>query len=81
MEALDFQTNEHIDYVPRSVVSALVSANEDAQIKSSPGSKSLGKRPSQRHVDVPETLVGPYGIPGTVFRCLEVPSLFETMFM
>lgn len=73
MEALDFQTAEHTDYVPRSIVNQLISANEDAQIKSSPGSKSLGKRPSQqRHVEIPDNLVNQYGVPDTVFRCLEV---------
>lgn len=82
MEALDFQTCEHADYVPRSIVNQLISANEDAQIKSSPGSKSLGKRPSpQRHVDIPDNPVSPYGVPITVFRCLEVSSTYKSQFM
>ncbi|RPB01006.1 hypothetical protein L873DRAFT_1827374 [Choiromyces venosus 120613-1] len=73
MEELDFQVDEHSEYVPRNF-----GENSPNIIKSSPGSKSLGKRPSQQgHAS--ENIVNHYGVPDAVFRCLEISETISQM--
>ncbi|KAG0125197.1 LIM-domain binding protein-domain-containing protein [Tuber indicum] len=73
MEELDFQVEEHSEYVPRNF-------GQDSPdiMKSSPGSKSLGKRPSQQgHTS--ENIVNNYGVPHAVLQCLEISETMSQM--
>jgi hypothetical protein len=70
MEALDFRVEEHSEYVPRNFM-----RESPDLMKSSPGSKALGKRPSQQRNQRPDSLVNNFGVPSSVFQCLEVQNL------
>ncbi|PWW73800.1 hypothetical protein C7212DRAFT_220757, partial [Tuber magnatum] len=65
MEELDFRVEEHSEYVPRNF-----GQDSPEIMKSSPGSKSLGKRPSQQG-HAPENIVNHFGVPAAVLQCLE----------
>ncbi|CUS13056.1 unnamed protein product [Tuber aestivum] len=73
MEELDFRVEEHSEYVPRNF-------GQDSPdiMKSSPGSKSLGKRPSQQG-HAPENIVNHYGVPAAVLQCLEISETISQM--
>lgn len=87
MDAMDFVTNRHEEYISREVL--VQSAAESPDIKQSPnisksGSKrARGKQPQQvqdqpRQVPIPDRVVTDYGVTVAIQQFLEVSSLLRT---
>ena len=86
MDAMDFVTNRHEEYIPREVL--VQTAAESPDIKQSPnisksGSKrARGKQAQQvqdqpRQVSIPERVVTDYGVTFAIQQFLEVSNLLS----
>jgi hypothetical protein len=76
---MNFQTTDHIEYMPRSRIQAFLGEKEPEQKLSPKLTKSLGKQKAQQkqlqlqaQATLPPSPVNGYGVTDAVFRFFEV---------
>jgi hypothetical protein len=75
IDMLEFSTNNHKDYVTRTSINELIAQGSPELMKTSPGSKAMGKQPQRVPPAIPEDLADGYGMPRNVMSLLEVRSV------